>query len=241
MPAAICEDGRMLVITGVARAAVAGWAVAVLAGCTSDKPDPVPTGPPISATTVRGALLQPADIGPTWSAPAEPPDPALLVSFCGGNSTAPPTPSGATVVTSPAVDEGAKGAQSLTQIALVYPDAAAASAGLASLRTIADGCPPSVTVPAKSGGDRQEPAFTESVGASPLNEGEWTGFVLIRHKLYAAKQPATADTAVAVVAKRNVLLVDAYGVYRLGTASISPQFTTDWQKLVGTVLNRIDA
>jgi hypothetical protein len=230
----------MLVIKGVVRAAAAACAVAVLAGCSSDEPDPAPTGPPISAATVRGALLQPEDIGPTWSVPEEKPKPELLVSLCGGDAPAPPTPSGATLVTSPVADEGNEGAQALTQIGLVYPDAAGAAAGLASLRTIADGCPPSVTVPAKTGGDRGEPAYTESVQTSPMDEGEWRGFVLVRHKLYEAKQPATADTAVAVVAKRNVLLVDAYGVYRLSSASTGPQFTGDWQKLVGTVLNRID-
>jgi hypothetical protein len=228
----------MLVINGVVRAAVLVSAVAVLGACSSDEPD---TGPPISVTTVRGALLQAADIGPTWTVPAEKPAPDQLVSFCGGDTTAPPTPNGATVVSSPVVDEGEQGAQTLTQTALVYPAAAAAAAGLKGLRAIADACPPSVTVPAKSGGDREEPAFTESVRISPMNEGGWAGFIVERHKLYASKQPATADTALAVVAKRNVLLVDAYAVYRLNQASAGPQFSADWKKLVGTTLNRIDA
>ena len=227
----------MLVINGIFRAAVVVCATAVLGGCGAGKPDP---GPPISATTVRGALLQAADVGPTWAEPAEKPAAGLLVSFCGGDTTAPPAPTGATVVTSSIADEGDQGAQSLTQIALVYPDTAAAAAGLKSLRAIADGCAPTVNVAAKTG-DREEPAFTESVQTFPMDEGGWAGFVVERHKLYQAKAPATADNAVAVVAKRNVLLVDEYGVYRLNAASASPQFAADWKRLVGTVLKRIDS
>jgi len=67
----------------------------------------------------------------------------------------------------------------------------------------------------------------------------WTGFVIVRHKAYEAKHPGTADTAVAVVSKQNVLVVDAYAVYRIGNASGGSQFDSDWKKLVGTVLNRV--
>ena len=226
----------MLVIPRAVRAAAA-LCVLVVAGCSSDD-DPAPDGPIIDVTTVRGALLQAADVGPTWDAPAEPSSPDLLVSLCGGESAVPAVPPGSTVVTSPLVDEGEKGAQTLTQIGLVYADPAAAKAGFAALRALTDGCPPSVTVAAKTG-DRTEPAYTETVTTSPLDEAPWTGFVITRHKTYTAKTPAAADTAVAVLTQRNVVLVDAYAIYRLGTASSSPQFDSDWKKLVGTVLNRL--
>jgi hypothetical protein len=233
----------MLVIARVIRAVVVGCVAATaLAGCTSDdSPSPAPGGSVIDATTMRGALLQATDIGPTWKIPQQTPAPNLLVSFCGGESTVPPVPPGATVVAAPLVDEGQKGAQTLTQTALVYADTKAAATGLADLRALADACPPTVSVPAKTGGDREEPAYTETVRTSPLSESGWSGFVLVRHKLYASKQPAIADTAVAVLAKRNVVLVDAYAVYRLGAATTGPGFTSDWQKLVGTVLSRVPA
>jgi hypothetical protein len=231
----------MLVIGRVVRAAVALCAAAGLVACGSDDvPDPAPTGPTIEVTTMRGALLQAADIGPSWAIPAQTPGPNPLVSFCGGDTSAPPLPTGASVLASPLVDEGAQGTQVLNQAALVYADAAGAAAGLATLRAVADGCPATVSVPAKTGGDRQEPAYTETATTTPLAEGEWTGFVIVRHKTYDPKHPATADTAVAVLAKRNVLLVEAYAIYRLGVVtSTGPQFTSDWQKLVGTVVSRV--
>ena len=68
--------------------------------------------------------------------------------------------------------------------------------------------------------------------------------MVIRHKQYEPTHPSTADTAIAVLVKRNVLLFEAYAVYRLGekgsAPSANPQFTADWQKLVGTVLSRVD-
>jgi hypothetical protein len=228
----------VLMIGRVLQAVLAGCAVAVIAGCSSA--DESPDGPAISVTTMRGALLTASDIGPTWSVPPETPSPDQLVSFCGGVTAAPPVPGGPSVVMSLLVDEGSKGAQSLNQIALVYGDAAAAQAGLATLRAVADACPATVTVPEQAGEDRQEPAYTEAVTTSALDEGGWTGFVLERRKLYDPKHPAAADTALAVVAKRNVLFVDAYAVYRLGAASSAPQFSADWKKLVGTALNRVD-
>ncbi len=238
----LCQDGPMLVIGRTLRAAALGCAVAVAAACGAgdDAPQPAPTGPVIDAATVQAALLEPAEIGPAWKVPAEPVAPGVLVSFCGGDTAAPTAPTGATPVASAAVDEGAQGAQTLHQTALVYPDAAAAAGALAALRRVADGCPPTVDAPAKKGQDRQEPAYTETARTSPLTEGEWTGFVVERHKRYEPTHPGTADTAVAVVARRNVVLVDAYAIYRLGTASTGSQFTADWQKLVGTVLNRLN-
>ncbi|GAA0798360.1 hypothetical protein Sya03_48350 [Spirilliplanes yamanashiensis] len=212
-----------------------------LAGCSGDDPAPAPTGPPVEVATVRGSLLQATDIGATWRAPEEPPPANQLVSFCGGDTTGPVVPPGPQVVAAPLVDEGTKGAQTLHQTGLVYPDAAAAAAGLASLRAVADACPPTVTMPARDDAQRREPAYTETVRTTPLDEGGWTGFVVIRHKTYDPAHPSTADTAVAVLTRRNVVIVDAYAVYRLGAASTSPQFDTDWKRLVGTVLNRLGA
>jgi hypothetical protein len=224
-----------------ARAVVIAVCAAVLStGCSGsdDAPDP-PDGGLITVTTMRGALLQAADVGPTWRPPATSTDPTRLVAFCAGPATAPPVPPGAEVVTQPLVDEGTAGAQTLTQTALVYPDATAAQAGLAALRALADSCPPTVNQPAQATADRHEPAYAETAKTTELDEGGWTGFVIIRHKAYEPQHPGIADTAVAVLSKQNVLLVDAYAVYRLGNASTGPQFTSDWKKLVGTVLNRV--
>ena len=139
----------------------------------------------------------------------------------------------------PLVDEGNQGAQTLNQTALVYDDPSAAQAGLAALRAVADGCPASVSQPATVTDDRSEPAYTETTTTTPTGRGRLDGFVIVRHKAYEAKHPGTADTAVAVLNRQNVLLVDSYAVYRLGNASGSPQFDSDWKKLVGTVLNRV--
>jgi hypothetical protein len=231
----------MLVIGKVARmAAAALCAAALAAGCSDsdETPDP-PDGGTVTVTTMRGALLQAADIGPTWKPPTDSADPQRLVPFCAGAATAPPLPPGAETISAPLVDEGNEGAQTLTQTALVYPDQTAAQAGLASLRALADGCPPSVSVPAAVSDDRSEPAYTETARTTELSEGGWTGFVVTRHKAYEPKHPGIADTAIAVVSRGNVLFVDAYAVYRIGNATTSPQFESDWKKLVGTVLNRV--
>jgi len=219
-------------------AAVCAAALAAACGSSDDPPDP-PDGGLITVTTMRGALLQPAEIGPTWQPPATSPDPNLLVPLCGGPATAPPVPPGAEVVASPLVDEGTSGAQTLTQTALVYPDATGAQAGLAALRALADTCPATVNQQAQTTNDRNEPAYAETAKTTGMNEGGWTGFVIVRHKAYEPRHPGIADTAVVVVSRRNVVLVDSYAVYRLGTASTGPQFDSDWKKLVGTVLNRV--
>jgi hypothetical protein len=231
----------MLEIGRAARAAaVAVCAAAVAAGCSGsdDAPDP-PDGGTITVTTMRGALLRAEEIGPTWKPPAASPDPGRLVAFCGGTATAPPVPPGAEVVSQPLVDEGNEGAQTLTQTALVYPDRTAAQAGLAALRAVADGCPANVSQPATVTADRSEPAYTETARTTVLTEGGWTGFVITRHKAYEPAHPGTADTAVTVLSRQNVVLVDAYAVYRIGNASGGSQFDADWKKLVGTVLNRV--
>jgi hypothetical protein len=237
----------MLVIGRVARVAVAMFALAAFTGCSNDK-DPAPNM--LDVNEMRGALLQATEIGPTWTAPddsadadasAAPDDPNKLVSICGGTTTAPPVPPGGTVVAAPFVDEGEAGAQTLNQTAIVYGDPTAAKAGLSGLRTLAGNCPATVTVPATVTSDKSEPAYTETVKIQPLTQGAWNGFAVIRHKQYEAKHPGTADTAVAVLVTRNVLLVDSYAIYRLGTSSATanPNFSTDWPKLVGTVVNNV--
>ena len=224
----------------VARAAVTSvFALLAAAGCSAgDDPAPEPTGL-IDVTTMRGALLQAAEIGPTWAAPAETADPTQLVSICGGTSTAPTVPPGGQVVAASFVDEGQKGAQTLDQTALVYGDGSLAAAGQAALRAVADSCPRNVSVPATVTDQKSEPAYTETVEVRPLDEGGWSGFVVVRHKKYEPKHPGTADTAVAVLTKRNVVLVDSYAIYRLANASPSTGFDADWQKLVGSVVQRV--
>jgi hypothetical protein len=229
----------MLVIDRLARTAVALLVAAAVAGCSSGDDDPAPDRTLINVNEMRGALLQAAEIGPTWQAPDAAGDPNRLVSICGGTATAPPAPPGATVVTAPFVDAGDTGAQTLEQTALIYADHSGARAGSAALRAVADKCPRNVSVPATITTEKSEPAYTETVEVQPLSRRTWTGFVVIRHKQYEKAHPGTADTAVAVLADRNVVLVDAYAVYRLGVASSGSQFTADWQKLVGTVVNRV--
>ncbi|GIE78185.1 hypothetical protein Aph02nite_41350 [Actinoplanes philippinensis] len=216
----------------------AACALVMAAGCSSSD-EPGPDAGLITVTTMRGAFLQPAEIGPAWAAPEESAAPQTLVSFCGGTSVPPQTPPGAELVYSNAADEGEKGAQTLQQSALVYGDADSATAGLSLLRTVADQCPKSSEVPAAVTADRNEPAYTETVEIRELDEGGWTGFVIVRHKLYEAAHPGTADVAVAVLRTRNVVLVDSYAIYQLNNGSPAPNFETDWKRLVGSVVKRV--
>jgi hypothetical protein len=238
----------MLVIAraaGIARlvgAAVAVAALALSAGCSGDD-DPKPDGSLISVTEMRGALLQAQEVGTNWSAPTRSADPNVLVSVCGGTTTAPPAPPGAQVLAAPRVEEGDAGAQTLNQTALVYADQTAAAAAFAGLRAVADGCQATVTVPRTVNAERSEPAYTEAVSTVQLKQNGWTGFAMIRHKQYEPKHPGTADTSVAILSRANVVLVETYAVYRLGAAAVDPSagpaFTADWQRLVGTVVNRV--
>jgi hypothetical protein len=236
----VCKDGPMFETGRVALAAVTALcALAVVAGCSGDDdPAPEPTGL-IDVTTMRGALLQASEIGPTWAAPEDSADPDQLVSICGGTTKAPTAPPGAEVVAAPFADEGEKGAQTLEQTALVYGDPTAAAAGQAALQAVADGCSASLSVPATVTSDKNEPAYTETVQKQPLNQGGWSGFVVIRHKKYEPKHPGTADTAVVVLNSRNVVLVDAYAIYQLDNASTAAGFDQDWQRLVGSVVQRV--
>jgi hypothetical protein len=231
----------MLVIGKVARAALALCAVAVFAGC-SDDPDPAPDNSLIDLNEMRGALLQAKDIGDTWTPPDPAADPSQLVSVCGGASKAPTVPPGGQVVASPLVDEGQNGAQALYQTAVVYGDQSAAKAAFEAMRALAEGCAASVTVPRTINDEKSEPAYVEKVSTQPLTQGGWSGLAVVRHKEYERAHPGTADTAVAILVDRNVLLVDSYAVYRLGAAgdaSTASQFSGDWQRLVGTVVNRV--
>jgi len=230
----------MLVIGRVARVVVAVCMLGLFAGCSDD--DPAPDTSLIDLTEMRGAMLQAQEVGPTWTTPDESADPDRMVSLCGGTSAAPTIPPGAQVVSAPLADEGETGAQTLTQTALVYDNASQAQAGLAALRAVAEGCPANVSVPQTVTADKSEPAYTESVGNKPLSQNGWAGLAVVRHKAYEPKHPGTADTAVTILAKKNVVLVDSYAIYRLGAtpdASNESQFTGDWQKLVGTVVNRV--
>ncbi|MFF5296461.1 hypothetical protein [Paractinoplanes globisporus] len=233
----------MFVTARAARIAVTALcALAVTAACSDsgdDNKQPDKQQQLITSTTMRGALLQANEVGPTWSAPEESADPNQLVSICGGTTAAPTVPPGGEVVAAPLVDEGEKGAQTLEQIALVYGNKSGADAALAGLRGIADGCQKDLSVPPVKTSDRNEPAYTESVAVEPLNEGGWAGFVVIRHKKYEPTHPGTADTAVVVAQTANVVLVDAYAIYQLNNASTAPTFDTDWKKLVGTVVQRV--
>ena len=227
-----------MVVTRVVRAALAVCAVAAFAGCSSDdSPDPDGT---ITVDTVRNALLKPAEVGPTWKAPQESAAPNQLVSICGADTAPAGIPGKPQLVAAPLSDEGTEGVQSLTQLGLVYEDAVSAATALATLRTVADACAPTVSRPAKSG-EREEPAYTETAATAPLEEGGWIGFVTTRQKQYDKAHPATADVAVAALARGNVVLVDQYAIYRLGKSDVSanPQFSADWQKLVGTTVKRI--
>ena len=227
----------------IGRAALAAAGVLVLAagaaGCSSKgDPAPEPTAT-IDATTMRGALLQAAEIGPAWSAPDEPADNSKLVPICAGPRTPPPVPPGGQVVAANFEDTGDNGAQTLEQTALVFGDKTAAAAAQAVLRAAADSCPASVSVPATVTADKSEPAYSETVRVQPLNQGGWAGFVVLRHKQYEPKHPGTADTAVVVLTDRNVTLVDTYAIYRLSNATTSADFTSDWGKLVGSVIQRV--
>jgi hypothetical protein len=225
-------------------AAAAACAALVLAGCSSGGDDAKPAQGDISAAKMQSSLLQGKDIGETWAAPDASTAPPQLLSICGGTNEAPAIPGSPQIVTAPLVDQGTTGAQSLTQTALVYADDVSALAGQAALKVVADACPPTVEVDAQTTDDSQEPAYTETVKTQTLAQSGWSGFVVIRHKQYEPNHPSTADTAIAVLVKSNVMFFDGYAVYRLGTKgstpSANPNFDGDWQKLVGTVLSRVD-
>lgn len=227
----------------VSRAVVAACVVAVLAGCTSgSSPGPTPqsSGTTVDASVLQAALLQPQDVGETWKSPDRSGAPVTLVSLCGGDPAIPPVPGSPAITGATLVDEGQDGAQRLDQIGLAYDGPATATAALDTLRAVAQACPATVTKPSETRENKRLPGYTETVTTTALNPRGWSGFVVVRHRVYAeTTRPAIGDTAVAVLSSRNVVVVVSYGIYRLGAQSTGPQFTTDWQRLVGSVLRRV--
>lgn len=227
-------------LTGKAVAALALAAV-TLAGCSSSGDDEQEADA-ISVTTMRGALLQATDIGPTWTAPDDASaDPQQMVSICGGTTTPPTVPPGGEVVSADFEDSGDTGAQTLTQTALVFPSSSAATAAQTALQALAQNCPATQTVPDQVTTDKSEPGYTETVQLQDLKQDAWAGFAVLRHKQYEKAHASTADTAVVILQSRNVVFIDAYAIYRLNNtaASAGPDFAGDWEKLVGSVLNRV--
>lgn len=221
----------------------AGSAIATLAlaGCSGGGDGPSPDGAPFTATMMQAGVLQPTDIGTTWKRPSPAPPSTSVIPLCGGLASRPPVPGKPSVVTASLADEGEKGAQAFDQVGLVYPDAGAADAAFESLRVTASACPPNAS---RTAGPREESAeagYTESSRMEPLTSGGWSGFVVVRHKVYEASSPGTADTAVAVLAKDNAVVVASYAIYWVGQHSTGPEFTNDWRRMVGTVLGRVDA
>ena len=233
----------MFLVSRAVRLVIAGCLVVALGACTSDDADPQPdeTGPPISVDKMRAALLPPEIVGRTWSASDDPPSVTAVAALCAGGVARVPAPGSPTMAVAAAVDEGDKGAQTFDQAALVYSDAASAKSAVAALRSAAGACPTTVNKPAATGADNAEAAYTETVTVSPLATEAWSGFSAIRHKQYEPKTPGSADAAVLVLRRRNVVLVAGYAIYWVGVHTTGPEFTADWRRLVGTVLDRVEA
>jgi len=163
------------------------------------------------------------------------------MALCAGLASRPPLPGKPSVIASSLADEGDKGAQAFDQLGLVYPDATSADAAIVALHATATACPPNASRSAGPREDTAEAGYTETSTIQDLVSGQWSGFVVLRHKVYEPSTPGTADTAVAVLARNNALVVASYAVYWVGQHSTGPEFTTDWRRLVGTVLSRVDA
>ena len=213
----------------------------VLGGCTGDGPTPDSNGPAITAAMMQAGVLKPADIGVSWKKPDQSPAVTGVIPLCGGLASRPPVPGQPSVIASSLADEGDKGAQSFDQLGLVYPDVASADAAIETLHATAVNCLAKVSRSAGPRDGTAEAGYTETTTVESLNSGGWSGFVVLRHKVYEASNPGTADTAVAVMAENNGLVVASYGVYWVGQHSTGPEFNTDWRRLVATVLNRVEA
>ncbi|WP_432832380.1 hypothetical protein [Dactylosporangium sp. CA-092794] len=213
-----------------------------LAGCSGGGEGPAPDGGPYTVAKLQAGVLQPADVGPTWKRPEQSSPPVTsLIPLCPGLATRPPVPGSPTVIAASMADEGDRGAQAFDQMGLVYKDAAAMEAAFASLQDTMDACPPKASRTAGPRDDTAEAGYTETSTIEPLVSGGWKGFVTLRHKVYEAASPGTADVAVAVVGQGNAIIVASYAVYWVGQHSTGPEFTADWRRLVGTVLSRVDA
>jgi len=216
--------------------------VVALAGCTDDKKD---EGPAITISAVQSALLQAADLGSTWSPPDSSPPPATLPVLCAGDAKRPAIPGKPTTVNASAVDSGEAGAQSFDQVGLVYPDAKAAASARDTLQAAAKACAATASHSAQATSQSPEAGYTETFSTRPLSSGPWTGFAVVRHKVYEKAatgdtKAATGDTAVAVLASRNAILVASYAVYRVTQASQPADFSGDWQRLVGAFVSRVN-
>jgi hypothetical protein len=214
--------------------------VVTLTGCDGGA-KPAPDAPAITAAAVQAGLLQAKDVGQTWTAPEASPPPSTLPNLCAGDGERPAVPGSPTAASSSLVDEGDAGAQTLDQVGLVYADAKAATAARDSLQASAKACAPTATHSPLATTANPEAGYSETVTSQPLTSGGWSGFAVIRHKVYEKSSPGTADTAVAVLASRNAVLVTSYAVYRVEQPSTAPNFSGDWQRLVGAFVSRVDA
>jgi hypothetical protein len=211
--------------------------VTVVSACTDDKKD---EGPTITVNAVQAALLQPADLGSTWTPPESSPPPATLPVLCAGDAKRPAIPGTPTTVSASAVDSGEKGAQSFDQFGLVYADSKAATSARNTLQAVAKACAATASHSPQSTTQNPEAGYTETFSMRPLTSGAWAGFAVVRHKVYEKSSTATGDIAVAVLASGNAVLVANYGVYRIGQASQAPDFSGDWQRLVGAFISRLN-
>jgi hypothetical protein len=228
------------VLTGrrALQAALVGClAVTVVTACTDDKKD---EGPAITVNAVQAALLQATDLGSTWTPPDASPPPATLPVLCAGDAKRPAVPGQPTTATASAVDSGEAGAQSFDQVGLVYADAKAASSARDTLQAAAKACAATASHSPQATTESPEAGYTETLSTRPLSSGPWAGFAVLRHKVYEKGAKATGDTAVAVLASRNAVLVVSYGVYRVGQPSPPPDFSGDWQRLVGAFISRVN-
>ena len=214
--------------------------VVTIAACDGDG-NPAPQAPAITAAAVQAGLLQAKDVGKTWTTPEATPPPSTLPNLCAGDGPRPAVPGSPTAATGSLVDEGDAGAQTLDQIGLVYADAKAATAARDSLQATARACAPTATHSPAATTANPEAGYSETFTSRPLVSGAWSGFAIIRHKVYEKSSPGTADTAVAVLSSRNAVLVTCYAVYRVEQPSTAPDFSSDWQRLVGAFISRVDA
>jgi hypothetical protein len=217
--------------------ALTGCTVGCTAGCTADKTD---KGPEITVNAVQSGLLRAGDLGPTWTPPDSSPPPSTLPALCGGGVTRPAIPGKPAVVTASAVDSGEAGAQSFDQVGLVYPDSKSATAARDTLQAAAKACAATASHSPQATAESPEAGYTETFSTRPLTSGAWAGFAVVRHKVYEKGSAATGDTAVAVLASRNAVLVASYAVYRIQQASQPADFSGDWQRLVGAFVSRVN-
>jgi hypothetical protein len=218
----------------------------MVTACTDDKKD---DGPAITVNAVQTALLQATDLGSTWTPPDSSPPPSTLPVLCAGDAKRPAVPGKPTTATASAVDSGEAGAQSFDQVGLVYADAKAATSARDALQAAAKACAATASHSPRATTESPEAGYAETFSTRPLSSGAWSGFAVLRHKVYEGDSKATGDTAVAVLASRNAVLVTSYAVYRVGRPgqpgqpgqpSQTSDFSGDWQRLVGAFISRVN-